>query len=51
MDFDSWIQGAFERTVAARKGIGNLFFSAWEPAKAFFCPVVETNCFCEYIYR
>jgi hypothetical protein len=35
------LQDAYERTVAAGGGIGNLLFTVWELAKAYFYLAVE----------
>jgi hypothetical protein len=37
------LQDAYERTVTAGGGIGNLLLTAWELAKAYFSPVVEAK--------
>lgn len=38
------LQAVYERTVAAGGGVGNLLYTAWESAKAYFCPAVEAKC-------
>ncbi|KAJ5715282.1 uncharacterized protein N7483_012463 [Penicillium malachiteum] len=40
LSFDK-LQSAYERTLAAGGGIGNLFWTAWEFMMAHFSPVVE----------